>query len=537
MTCWTYCNSFARTRQQMEVAAGGAVPPASITWTLSLTQAEALLPGQTVRLLLALLALLDGHGIPGAIFGTRSVSVYLDGPARGPGMPVDPEPTWDALLVLARVGLVTIGTTGTGPVIVMSSVVQAAISAAVPAVLRDRAARAAANALLESWPADEPHPWTAAALRANAGTLQKAATDTLWAKGCHQVLLRAGRSLDSARMAGPAVGYWRDLAVGCDNKLPPGHPDALVVAAHLAGAYLAAGYRAEAIAWYRRVLAERSGQLAPGHPALIAARVSLAGALIATGEPAEAVTALQRAADESGQFHYPGHPDALAVRDELGRAYDAAGDVATAIGLLTQTLADRERFQGPRDVRTMATRSQLAAALLAGGKIKQAIAAYLRVLADRDAVLGRANPNGVAARANLADAYYAAGKIPLAVQLSEEACADSDRVLGADHAEHADPAHAPGNFLLCRRPDRRREEAARRDSRALRTGPALRGPADADGPPEPGEHRGRQLRQRVPDARHGPEGQGDGWPGDARAGPGAWPAVAHWHWQVGGGFP
>ena len=435
LACWHYWRWFARVRQQMEAAAGGVVPPASVTWTLSLAQAEALLPGQSARLLLALLALLDGHGIPGAIFGTRAVSLYLDGIAAGFQASGDPEPTWDALLVLARVGLVAVGTTGTGPVIVMSPVVQTAVSAAVPAALRNRAARAAANALLEAWPVDEPHAWTAAALRANAAALHKAAADTLWAEGCHQVLLRAGRSLDSGRLAGPAVGYWRDLAVGCDNKLPPGHPDALVVAAHLAGAYLAAGYQAEAVAWYRRVLAERSGDLAPGHPAVIVARVSLASALIAAGEPGEAVTALQRAAGESGQFRSPGHPDALAVRDELARAYEAIGDFATAIRLLTQTLADRERFQGARDVRTMATRSHLAAALLTGGKIKQAISAYVRVLADREAVLGRDNPDSIATRASLADAYYAAGKMPLAVQLSEEACADSDQVLGGDHVD------------------------------------------------------------------------------------------------------
>ena len=54
------------------------------------------------------------------------------------------------------------------------------------------------------------------------------------------MLLRAGRSLDEARLIGPAVEYWRDLSARCDTKLMPGHPDALVVAAHLAAAYLAA---------------------------------------------------------------------------------------------------------------------------------------------------------------------------------------------------------------------------------------------------------------------------------------------------------
>ena len=76
----------------------------------------------------------------------------------------------------------------------------------------------------------------------NVASLQASSPDVLWADGCHPVLLRAGRSLDDARLVGPAVEYWRDLSARCDTKLMPGHPDALVVAAHLAAAYLAAGY-------------------------------------------------------------------------------------------------------------------------------------------------------------------------------------------------------------------------------------------------------------------------------------------------------
>ena len=435
LACRDYRDYFARRRQQIGVAAGEVPSAASVTWTLSLGQAEQPLPGQSIRLMLVLIALLDGHGIPGAIFNTQSVSTYLAGPPVGSGEFIDVKPAWDALLVIERVGLITINRTEAPPTILMSPVIQAAIRLAAPPAFRDRAARTAANALLEVWPVDEPHPWTAAVLRASVGSLHSAATDILWADGCHPLLLRAGRSLGSARLAGPAVEYWRELAVSCDNKLPPGHPDALVVAAQLAAAYLAAGYGSEAVAWSKRVLAERSRDLAPGHPAIIAARVSLADALIIAGEPAEAVTVLRRAVAESEQFRGPGHPDTLAVGDELARAHEAAGDVPAAIRLLTQTLAERERSQGHREVHTMATRDQLAAALLAQGKIKQAIAGYKRVLADRAAVLGRDHLDTIATRASLAGAYHAAGRMPLAVQLSEQTCADSERVLGADHAD------------------------------------------------------------------------------------------------------
>src|SRR6266704_2008408 len=297
LACRDYRDYFARRRQQIGVAAGEVPSAAAVTWTLSLGQAESLLPGASVRLMLVLVALFDGHGVPGAVFSTSAVSAYLGGAAT---------------------------------------------------------------------------PFSAAALRLNTAALHDAAPDVLWADGCHPVLLRAGRSLDDARLVGPAVEYWRDLSARCDTKLMPGHPDALVVAAYLAAAYLAAGYASEAVHWYQRVLAERGRELAPGHPAIIAARVNLAKALILAGEPADAVTVLQRAVSECEQFRGPGHPDTLSARHELAEAYQVAGDAKTAIRLLSKNLADRDRLQGPRDAETMATRDRLAAAFLAEGNNKDA---------------------------------------------------------------------------------------------------------------------------------------------------------------------
>jgi tetratricopeptide (TPR) repeat protein len=435
LACRDYRDYFARRRQQIGVAAGEVPSAAAVTWTLSLGQAESLLPGASVRLMLVLVALLDGHGIPGAVFSTPAVAGYLGGAVTPFSSAVDPKPAWDALLAIERAGLISVNRAVSPPTILMNSVLQAAIRLAAPASVQDPAARAAASALLEAWPADEPQPWAADSLRVNAASLQNSAPDVLWADGCHPVLLRAGRSLDEARLVGPAVEYWRDLSARCDTKLMPGHPDALVVAAHLAAAYLAAGYAGEAVHWYQRVLAERGRELAPGHPAIIAARVNLAKALVLAAEPADAVTVLLRAVSECEQFRGPGHPDTLSARDELAAAYLAAGDPAAASRLLARNLTDRERLQGPRDAETMATRDRLAAACLAEGKIKDGISHYKRALSDREKVLGRGDPDTLATTANLAAAYQAAGRMPAAMQLSEQCCADSERVLGPDHAD------------------------------------------------------------------------------------------------------
>jgi tetratricopeptide (TPR) repeat protein len=435
LACRDYRDYFARRRQQIGMAAGDVPSAAAVTWTLSLGQAESLLPGASVRLMLVLVALLDAHGIPGSLFSTHAVASYLGGAATPFSSGVDPKPAWDALLAIERAGLVSVNRAVSPPTILVNSVLQAAIRLAAPSNVQEPAARAAASALLETWPFEEPAPWTAASLRSNTASLHDAAPDVLWADGCHPLLLRVGRSLDSARLIGPAVEYWRDLSARCDTKLMPGHPDALVVAGHLAAAYLAAGYADEAVHWYQRVLAERGRELAPGHPAIIAARVSLAKALIMAGEPADAITVLQRAVSECEQFRGPGHADTLNATDDLAAAYQAAGDLSAAARLLRTNLTDRERLQGPRDAETMATRDRLAAALLAEGKNKDAISHYKRVLSDREKVIGRNHPDTIATTANLAAANQAAGRMPAAMQLAEQCCADSERVLGPDHAD------------------------------------------------------------------------------------------------------
>jgi tetratricopeptide (TPR) repeat protein len=435
LACRDYRDYFVRRRQQIEAAAGEVPSAAMVTWTLSLGQAESLLPGASARLMLVLVALLDGHGVPGAVFSTSTVVGYMVGAALPFTAAADPKPAWDALLALERAGLVSINRDVVPPTVRMNSAVQAAIRMAAPAQAQEPAARAAAGALLEIWPAEEPEPWTAASLRANAASLQGSVADLLWDDGCHPLLLRAGRSLDQAHLVGPAVEYWRELAARCDTKLPPGHPDVLVVAAQLAAAYLAAGYAEDAVQWYQRVLAERGRELAPGHPGIVSVRVSLARAFTLAGEPADAVTVMLRAVSECEQFRGAGHPDTLAARDELAAAYLAAGDTAAASRLLTRSLRERERLQGPRDAQTMATRDRLAAASLAEGKIKDAINYYKRALSDREKVLGRAHPDTIATRANLSAAYLAAGRIPDGTQLAEQCCTDSERVLGSDHID------------------------------------------------------------------------------------------------------
>ena len=433
LSCRDYRGYFAQRREQLAKAAGDEPAAGAVTWTFSFEQAARLAPGSGAQSVLALAVLLDGHGIPGAVFTTSAAYAYLAG--DGAGGPADRERAQGTLLILEQAGLLTIDHAGMPPTIRLSSVVQAAVRAAMPARMLDRAAGVAADALLEAWPDDEPQAWTAAALRSCAASLQQAAGALLWAGGCHRLLRRAGRSLDGARLAGPAVTYWRELAATGDRILGPDHPDTLMAGEQLADACLAAGRAAEALPWFQWVLAKRARALGPDHPGTVAARCNLGRAASAAGQFADAITVLDEAVAGYERVLGADHLDTLGARDELAAAYQAAGQFADAIRLYRRTLADREQIQGPRHPDTMTTRQQLADTCLAAGRLKDALSGYKRVLADRERVLGPDHLDTIAARGNLGAAYHTAGRMASALQLHEETCAGYERVLGPDHPD------------------------------------------------------------------------------------------------------
>ena len=446
MTCWDYRECLLRWQKLIQEARGKAPPASSVAWLLSLDHAEHMLPDAAPALAIA--ALLDGHGIPAAVFTSAAVSTFLaaESPDSGGLRGADRGRGRDALLALERAGLVWIDrgrSPQARPVVGMSPVVQAEIRLAMSGDLRGRAVQAAADALLEVWPADESQAGTAEYLRASAASLQREAADALWAEGgCHELLLRLGRSFDVGRLTGPAVRYWQEFAAASERVLGPGHPRTVTAAARLADACLAAGRGADALRCYQQVLAhyERmpAGQAygyTPGHSDITAARVGLGRALLMVGKPAEAVAILREAAAETEQLSWGSHPDALRAREELSAAYRAAGQVADAVGLLRRSLADREHGQGPLTPDTMTTREHLAAALLAEGHIKEGLSQAERVLGDRERVLDAAHPDTVAARALCAAAYYASGRMTSALQNAERARADSELVLGVDHRD------------------------------------------------------------------------------------------------------
>ena len=431
LSCREYRAHFVRRREQLAESSSARPSAAAATWTFSFGRADQLAPGGSGQLL-ALVALLDGHGIPLTVLAAPAAGDFLAG---GGGAPASTEHARAALAALEQVGLLTVEPVTEPPMVRINPVLQAALRAAVPEGMLDQAARSVADALLQAWPEQELTGWPVSGLRSCAATLRQTTGDLLWDGGCHPLLERAGDSLDRARLTGPAVDHWRDLATAGGRLLGGEHPDTMLAGQRLADAYLAAGRADDAIPWFQWVLDSLSQKLGPDHRDVIEARRRLGHALVAALQLPDAVTVLERAVSQFEQVCGPGHASTLGARDELAAAYLGAGLYSDAVTLYRRTLADRERAQGARHPQTMTTRHGLADSYLASGRTKEAVAAYKRVVADRERVLGPDHLDTLTARNNLGAAYQKTGKTAAAELACEQAWAGFERVLGPRHPD------------------------------------------------------------------------------------------------------
>ena len=428
-SCRTYCDQFARRRTQIARTTGVEPSAAAVTWTLSLEEADRLAPPGAAQQVLALAALLDCHGIPGAVLSRAVASENGAAGAAGPAL------VRAALTNLERTGLVTIDPDNVARTVQLSSVVQAAVQGAMPPQMRDHAASAAASSLLQAWPAQDTDPWLALALRSCVASLRQAATDSLWAAGGYPLLLRAGHSLSSARLTGPAVGYWHELAVTSERMLGPGDAHAVAARTRLADACVAARRAPEAVFLYERIRDARARTHGPEHPDTLAVQLSLGRALMAADRPGGAIAVFEKVVSACDRVQGPDHPDTLDAQDGLAGAFLAAGRFKEAAQLYERMLAVRERSQGKQHPDALAARANLADAYRQAGRLKDAFPHYERALADRERLLGVDHPDAIAVRGNLAAAYHQARRLKDAIPLYERTLADRERVQGPDHPD------------------------------------------------------------------------------------------------------
>jgi len=511
-----------------------AVPGASAavlaTWSIAAECAHELPPAGLAWPTLVLAAMLDYHGVPGAVLTSPAACGYIAG-RPSTANAADQNMVRAAINNLAQAGLVTIDPVSPVRTVQMHASVQAAVRSYLPVADLEQVVLAAADALLETWPdgdgaseaqfaqAQFQQAQLEQALRDCAAMLRTSDGGLLWKPEAHPLLFRAGLSLEHSRLSEAAITYWKSMVATSTRLLGPGHANAVVARDRLAAAYEAAGKSADAIAVFQTALAEREQHQGAEHPETIAARAHLAHAYQSAGRPADAIALYERTVADSvrllGQTDpvtldaraslaeayqtsgHPreaiaayeallgdaerhlgvGHPTTLSARTSLGAAYAASGRTKDAITQYQRALSDQERMHGTDHPDTIAARASLASAYRAAGKQKEAIAQYERVLAGRERTAGADHPDTIAARANLAFAFRSAGRLREAVPLYERTLADRTRVQGADHR---DTLTARSNLAACYQQARRLTDAIPQYERAVADSERMLGPGDVE---------------------------------------------------------
>src|SRR5690348_3649325 len=245
------------------------------TWSIAAECAHELPPAGLAWPTLVMAAMLDHHGVPGAVLTSPAACGYISG-RPSTANAADQNMVRAAINNLAQAGLVTIDPVSPVRTVQMHASVQAAVRAYLPAADLEQVVLAAADALLQTWPdgdgaghrvaGDGPGqaaqaPFQQAqleqALRDCTATLRTSDGGLLWKPEAHPLLFRAGLSLEHSRLSEAAITYWKSMVATSTRLLGPAHANAVVARDRLAAAYEAAGKSAEAIAVFQTALTER----------------------------------------------------------------------------------------------------------------------------------------------------------------------------------------------------------------------------------------------------------------------------------------
>jgi tetratricopeptide (TPR) repeat protein len=437
--CREYRAMFADRRKHMNDI-NGVSAAVLATWSLAAECAHELPPAGLGWPALALAAMLDRNGIPGAVLTSPTACGYVTGrPSTAGGQ--DQNLVRAAINNLAQVGLVTIDPASAIRTVRMHASVQEAVRAWLPRADLEQVVLTAADALLETWPEGDTLPRSemeqalrdcTSSLRALDASME---TSLLWKPEAHPLLFRTGLSLEGSRLGEAAIAYWQQIVATSTRLLGSAHANAVVARDRLAAAYESAGLSGEAIAVFQSALADRERNQGTEHPETIAARGKLAHAYQTASRPGDAVALYERTAADSDKLLGPGHPNTFAARADLAAAYQVAGRSTDSLNAYQELVGDADRLLGAGHPTTLGARASLGAALQAAGQHRVAIDVYERALGDQERMHGRDHTDTIAARATLASAYRSAGKTKEAISQSERVLADRERIEGADHPD------------------------------------------------------------------------------------------------------
>jgi tetratricopeptide (TPR) repeat protein len=460
LSCQEYRAQFGERRGYMSGRLVDGVSPAVLaTWSLAAECAHQLVPAGQAWPGLALTAVLDAHGIPGAVLTSPAACGFIAGrPSSATGQ--DQNLARTAITNLARAGLVTIDPMSAVRTVRMQRCVQTAVRAYLPPADTDLVFVAAADALFQAWP--EPGngrsggPELDQALRDCAISLRAAqgAHGSGAASGVGGVYGAGGRQEGQAEQTAQG-GQARQGRQG--RQRGTGGPGNQGAAGDPGGA---GGQGAPGRPGGQGGPGAPGGQGGPGGPGAGAGMpagsgqpgpdAGLAHDALWQPEAHPLLFRLGRSMEDGGlgdpamahwQFMVaattrrlgPVHPDSLAAKERLAVAYETAGRLGDAIAMFAGALGDRERSTGPEHPDTIAARGRLAHAYVSAGLPAEAVVIYEHMAADSSRQLGLGHPVTLAARAGLADAYTDADRTDQALTTYQMLSVDTERLLGPRH--------------------------------------------------------------------------------------------------------
>ena len=209
--------------------------------------------------------------------------------------------------------------------------------------------------------------------------------------------------------------------------------DTLSLRSHLAYTYLHAGYSADAIKRYERVLRSSKHALGPIDRVTLTIQNDLAYAYYWEGDTGKAIDLFEQVLDDRTRIRSSDHEDTLMTGSYLALAYADDGQLERAIALGEQVVKDRDRVLKPDHKHTLVTRNNLADAYKSAGRLTDAIKMYEYVLQARIRTLGNTHHHTRITRNDLAQTYEQAGDLPKAISMYEDLHNDHIRIYGPDH--------------------------------------------------------------------------------------------------------
>ena len=463
LSCREYRGRFGERREHMSAMRVDGVSPAVLaTWSLAAECAHQLPPAGVAWPALALAAMLDPDGIPGAVLTSPAGCGYIAGrPSAAEA--ADQTLVHAAMTNLARVGLVSVDPASPVRTVRMHASVQAAVRAYLPPADFEQAVLAAAEALMQTWPEAGERPRDLIQ-QGHLEQVLRDCTDALRAADS-AVPAPAGGGRDGRPRAprrGPAPPEQAVAARSPPGPFPPGAEPGGERAGRIRHRVLAGHAHHQHQPARQRARQHGDGPGPAGHhlnrrrasatpsrcfPArwptgnaprgpntdTIAARGRLAHAYSSAGRPAEAAVLYEQIAagarrgwaPASGHAGRPGQPGRRLPGRRPGQG--SADRVPDADDRL-------RRLLGARHPSTLATRESLAAAFLANGQPKEAIEHYKRLVAEP-----RQRPAATPGRDRRARqpgvGLSAGGKPKDAIALYQRVLADRERIAGPDHPD------------------------------------------------------------------------------------------------------